>query len=71
MKSVLYKPHLDLYAVRNDFLPFEQAAPDPLRDLQPGDLIIFRLQEVVQAPAEVLVIKQLALLRLRLQDDGL
>jgi len=30
MKSVLYKPHLDLYAVRNDFLPIlDQVIPVP------------------------------------------
>ena len=45
MKSVLYKFHMDLDAVRKNFLPFEQAAPDPLRDLQTSDLVILRLQK--------------------------
>ena len=56
---------------REDDLPLLQLGLGPLRQLQAGQLPILGLDEVIQPPAELRVIEQVARLRQGLKDDVL
>ena len=71
VKGIIHSIYLNLYALREDDLPLLQPGPYPLSDLKPDEVAVLRLQEIIQAPAEILIIKELAPLGLGLKDNGL